>query len=215
LNNGIGMVDWAAILSVHGGTKNIKAGQSVVFQGDKSRYVGFVVSGRACASVSTESGQDVWIQNFEAGDFFGHIALLTDKPIDFEIMADTPFTAIMVPAKVFDKLLSGDAVLSLTLAKDLARRLHIMTNRLIEAVSMSSPGRVCAELLRLASPVGVDPDKLIVRPNPVFVELACRVSSSRETVSRTISDLQKCGILSREPGALLIHKPEALQRRMK
>lgn len=90
-----------------------------------------------------------------------------------------------------------------------------MMNRLVEAVTLSSPGRVCAELLRLSHPVGIEPDKLIIRPTPVFVELAKQIDSTRETVSRTVSQLQKSGVLSREPGALLIHKPGALQARVR
>ena len=67
----------------------------------------------------------------------------------------------------------------------------------------------------MSNPIGVDPDRHIVRPNPVFVDLALRINSTRETVSRTVSELQKKGIVSREPGALVIQSPEKLKASVK
>jgi CRP-like cAMP-binding protein len=82
---------------------------------------------------------------------------------------------------------------------------------MIEAYTLSAKGRICAELSRLSRVIGKAPDTRIIRPNPVFVDLAQRVNSTRETVSRTVSDLQKKGILAREPGAIIIKNPTRLR----
>jgi len=102
------------------------------------------------------------------------------------------------------QLLAKENGLSLTLHNDLVIKLDHMTSRLIEAFSLSAKGRVCAELSRLSRVIGILPERLIIRPSPVFVELAERVNSTRETVSRTVSELQKKGILKREAGALIM-----------
>ncbi len=207
--------DWADILNPLGAVRGFSAGDLILFQGEAAKHIGLVISGHASARVNSERGDEVWVDQFGAGDFIGHISLLTQAPIDFEIRAESDVKVLFVPAQKFEDLLSSDKILSVALARDLAARLSVMTRRLVEAVTLSSPGRVCAELLRLSHPVGRDPDKLIVRPTPVFVDLALRINSTRETVSRTVSQLQKSGILSREPGALLIHKPAALQARLR
>jgi len=90
-----------------------------------------------------------------------------------------------------------------------------MMDRYVEALTMSAKGRVCAELMRLSDPIGISPTKRIVRPNPVFVDLALRINSTRETVSRTVSALQKDGVVSREAGAMLIERPAALKAAMR
>lgn len=207
--------NWTETLRPFGSVQKISAGNLILFQGEAAKHIGLIISGHASARVNTEHGDETWVDQFKSNDFFGHISLLTQAPIEFEIKAESDVTALFVPAQKFEDLLSSNKTFSVTLAQDLAARLSIMMNRLVEAVTLSSPGRVCAELLRLAHPIGIDPRKLIVRPTPVFVELALRISSTRETVSRTVSQLQKSGILSREPGALLIHKPEALHNRMR
>jgi len=207
--------NWAEVLRPFGSLKRLSAGDLILFQGGTAKHIGLIISGHASARVNTERGEETWVDQFNPGEFFGHTSLLSQAPIDFEIRAESDVKVLFVAAKKFEDLLLTDNALSATLSRDLAARLSVMTNRLVEAVTLSSPGRVCAELLRLSHPVGIDPDTLIVRPTPVFVELALRISSTRETVSRTVSQLQKNGILSRQPGALLIHKPAALQTRMR
>lgn len=207
--------NWVETLRPFGTVRKIAADDLIIFQGEAAEHIGLIISGRASARVNTERGDETWVDQFKSNDFFGHISLLTQAPIDFEIKAESDVRALFIPAQKVEELLSSNKNFSVTLAQDLAARLSIMMNRLVEAVTLSSPGRVCAELLRLSHPVGIDPSKLIVRPTPVFVELALRISSTRETVSRTVSQLQKNGILSREPGALLIHKPEALQTKVR
>lgn len=207
--------DWQKALQSFGRVRTIATGDLILFQGEAVEHIGIIISGRASARINTERGDETWVDRFGVDDFFGHISLLTESPIDFEIKAETDVKALFVPVQKFEELLSSDKIFSTVLARDLAARLSIMMNRLVEAVTLSSPGRVCAELLRRSRPIGIDPDTLIIRPTPVFVELAVHINSTRETVSRTVNKLLKSGILSRQPGALLIHKPDALQTRIR
>jgi len=93
----------------------------------------------------------------------------------------------------------------------LADRMSDLNERIIEAKTLSAKGRICSELKRRSKPIGIDPGKFIVRPTPIFTEFAFRVGSTRETVSRTISDLSKQGILIRKTGALLIPELSRLE----
>jgi len=207
--------DWATIMKEHGRIRDFPAGASIILQGDELKSIGIIISGVASARVNSENGDETWVDQFNPEDFFGHISLLTQSPIDFELRANTDIRVLIIPAQKFQQLLISDTVLSVGLAQDLALRLKTMMHRLIEALTLSSTGRVCAELIRLAEPVGIDPDRLIIRPKPVFVDIAFRINSTRETVSRTVSRLQRSGIVSREPGSLLIHKPDALKNHMR
>lgn len=207
--------DWAETLSGIGQERSVRSLESVFFQGEKQTAIGIVISGTAKAVIYSEDGQETWIEQFGPGEFFGHGAILSGADPELTIIAETQLTFLSIPISKFDLLLADEQSLPAALAKDLAYRLNKMTRRLVDAVTLSSRGRVCAELMRLSKPIGVSPDKSIVRPNPVFKHLALRVSSTRETVSRTVSDLQKKGILSREAGAILIHKPDALRSHVK
>ncbi|MDB2439261.1 Crp/Fnr family transcriptional regulator [Hellea sp.] len=202
---------WYNHISSRSVTKTYQAGEAIHFQDEMSEHVGVVMSGRAKAVSYSENGTETWLGRFSEGEFFGHISLLTEKPVNFEISAETDISALIIPVKAMREMLNENGDISSALIKDLALRLDLMTRRLVEALTLSAKGRVCAELMRLSNPIGIDPEKHIIRPNPIFVELALRISSSRETVSRTVSELQKKGIVSREPGALIIQNTDRLK----
>lgn len=198
-----------------GTTKRTYGADAVIaLQAEDTELIGYVLSGRAKAISFSKAGDATWVGYFQTGDFFGHTALLSQNPPPFEIIAETDVEVLFVSTAHMQKLLDEQDGLSLELARDLAARLDQMTNRLIEAYTLSAKGRVCAELSRLSRIIGITPDTRIIRPSPVFVELAERVNSTRETVSRTVNDLQRKGIVKREPGALVIMRPDRLRDRI-
>jgi len=207
--------DWLQSIASQTSTRVFKVRETIALQGEPTDYVGYIILGKAKAISYSEDGVATWVGYFLAEEFFGHMSLLTNTPANFEISAATDMKVIIISVKTMRGLLSDDTQLSLILANDLAARLDMMTRRLVEAITLSAKGRICAELARLSNIIGIMPDKSIIRPNPIFVELAMRVSSTRETVSRTISELQKQGIITREPGALVIEKPEHLKAAIK
>ena len=70
-----------------------------------------------------------------------------------------------------------------------------------------------AEILRLAHKQGVEKDgKIYISPIPVHSDIAARISTVRETVARTMSDLAKQGIVTRENGALVVHDVRRLEQ---
>lgn len=193
------------------GTRQFEAGSVIALQGEDEQHVGYILSGRAKAISFSVNGDATWVGYFQTGEFFGHTALLSQNPPPFEIIAETQMEILLISSSVMQDLLNETDGPHLEIARDLALRLDQMTSRLIEAYTLSAKGRICAELSRLSRVIGIAPDTHIIRPNPVFVELAERVNSTRETVSRTVSDLQKKGILSREPGAIVIKNPNRLR----
>jgi CRP/FNR family cyclic AMP-dependent transcriptional regulator len=203
---------WYSSISDRTSQKHFAAEEIIALQGEPIDFVGYVLAGKAKAVAYSENGDATWVGHFQAGEFLGHTSLLTNSPVRFEISAETDVDIIRVSVPVMQDLLSTEHGLNATLAKDLAARLDGMTSRLIEAFTLSTKGRICAELSRLSRIMGIMPENLIIRPSPVFVELAQRVNSTRETVSRTVSELQKKNIVTREPGALVILDPDALRR---
>ncbi|MFM5886337.1 MAG: Crp/Fnr family transcriptional regulator [Novosphingobium sp.] len=94
--------------------------------------------------------------------------------------------------------------------RQLSSRLEALRRRMVEATLLSVGGRICAELLRRAA-AGED---RTIRPMPVMSELAVSVRSTRETVSRTISQLERRGLVKRVEGGLQIVAPHRLQEQV-
>ena len=197
-------------LAQAGRARRFAAGEAITAQDMSTAHIFYVVSGNATAMAYSVSGDRTWLGRFEPGDFIGDMAMLSNSPVPYEVRADTDMDVIAVPLTAMEALMDAKAGVSKAVATGLATRLHMAMQRLSEAFTLSASGRVCAELTRLSVPVGSDPDRHVIRPGPVFTELALRVSSTRETVSRTVSRLQKMGVVSRAPGALIIENPERL-----
>lgn len=206
---------WYEALEKGSFPKTYSADESISFQGELSEHVGFILSGSAKAVSYSENGDETWLGRFTEGEFFGHTSFLTQSPVNFEITAETDLKVLLIAVQNIGDLFEAHSDIGRVFAKDLATRLDMMMRRLVEALTLSAKGRVCAELIRMSNPIGIDPDRHIVRPNPVFVDLALRINSTRETVSRTVSELQKKGIVSKEPGALIIQNPKKLRASVK
>lgn len=105
------------------------------------------------------------------------------------------------------RLMEGYSCVALALARQMAARIEAMRRRMVESALLSATGRIAAELLRQASAA---PDRTI-RPMPVWAELAVQVQSTRETVSRAVSQWEKRGLVKRVEGGLQVVAPHRLE----
>jgi CRP-like cAMP-binding protein len=202
-------------LSKLGREKHVGKGEVLLFQEESVSHIGLVISGYFVATSCNENGTETWLGRFKSGDFFGHSAVFLGSKMQFEIKAENSAIIRLIPVSEIKSLIQDNPGLAIAFTKDLARRLEAMTLRLVESLTLSAKGRICAELMRMSKPIGISPGKFVIRPNPVFVDMALRVNSTRETVSRTISDLQKDEIISRQAGAIVIENPNELRAMIK
>jgi CRP-like cAMP-binding protein len=189
-----------------------KRGEIFGLQGEPLQVVGLVLSGKATAISFSKNGDETWVGEYEEGQFIGLMSLLTNNVSNFEIKAKSKLILRVLSKDKMHELMRENAALCEVVAIDLATRLNSSVSDLVDVHTLSVKGRICAELIRLALPIGIDPDRQIIRPSPIFVELARRLNSSRETVSRTVSELQSKGVVAREPGALIINDLDTLQQ---
>lgn len=192
--------------------KSYGGGDVVISQGHRNTHLGIVVSGRGEFQAYSSEGQSIWLRNITVGDIFGGEALSSEDATPYELIAKSKLEVMFVTTSDFLNALqlSTDA-LSYVLSSFSKMSEQFML-RLIEAQTLTATGRICAELKRQSKDIGIDPGKYIIRPVPIFSELALRVGSTRESVSRTVSLLTKRKIIIRRTGALIIDDPDALER---
>jgi CRP-like cAMP-binding protein len=79
------------------------------------------------------------------------------------------------------------------------------TQRIIELSTRDAQNRVYAELLRLAKTGGgLEPNTALIHPVPVHGDIAAKVSTTRETVARAMSDLAHKSLVRKTEKGLLI-----------
>ncbi len=187
-------------------------GEPILFHGETDRDVFFVIEGRARASVSSADGKSVAFKEFVAGDVFGEFSAIDGAPRSANVVAVTDMTVARLPAAGFERLVAEDPGFAWALLRHVTELSREMNARVVEYSTMLVRERLVRELIRLAR-IGVAVgDGVEIAPPPTHQDIAARISTHREAVSREMSRLAKAGLLGREAGKLVIPDLERLRR---
>lgn len=172
-------------------------------------HIYIMLKGRARARALSVDGRQAVLEDFVTGDIIGETALVGTSDSNHEVSAVELVEAAVMLAHVMVALMSTHASIALAISRRMIARLTEQNRRLAESSTLSAPGRVHAEILRLARAS----DDMTIRPAPVLSQLAMHIQSTRETVSRTIGALEKRGIIRRDGDGMTVvaeHRLEEL-----
>lgn len=164
-----------------------------------------ILTGRAQEVAYGRDGAMLLLHLLGPGDLFGDLLGSSDAMSQVEAI-DHGRGAHFASATIL-RLMESYSCVGLAISRQLTRRLAGLRQRMVETALLSVTGRICSELLRRSAD---QPDRTI-RPMPVMTELAVSVQSTRETVSRTVSQLERRGIVKRVGGGLAIVAPHRLE----
>ena len=177
---------------------------------DETTDVYLILQGNVRVLVRTADGKRTQILgDFASGDLVGEMSAIDNAPRSARIEALVRTRLCVVPAAAFLSAVFASPSVSLRLLRLLAARIRGQNRRLLEVTALPIRLRLAAELLRLSRP---RPDGTrSVSPPPIQEELADRIGTRRETVSRELASLIQAGLLRRTPAAFVIDNPAALQ----
>ena len=115
-----------------------------------------------------------------------------------------------MPAKEFRKLLKTEPMVAQAVLRDLVRIVRNLTKRVYEFSTLAVNNRIQAELLRLASLAPREGKGARLDPAPTHAEIASRVSTHREAVTRELNRLSRIGLIKRENGTLVVRDLDGL-----
>ena len=187
-------------------------GQRLVAREEADRDVHFIVAGKVRVTTYSIGGRETSFRELEAGASFGELAALDGRPRSADVMALASGLLASLPPVAFRTLLRDEWVVNERVLLRLADLARGLVDRVLELSTLSVQQRVCMELLRLARAGGGIADGARIEPLPKHQELAHRVSTYREQVTRELSALAKAGVLAREGGALVVRDAARLQR---
>lgn len=177
----------------------------------ETRSVFLIVHGAVRVVDYSMLGQEVTFDDLSAGAHFGEMAAIDGKPRSANVIALTESLIASMPAEVFRDVLTNHPEVALRVISEMSRVVRDADARIMDLSTLGASSRVCSELLRQAMSVAEDPDKATIRPIPVHGDIASRISTTRETVARAMSDLARQGVVERTKDALLINDLEGLR----
>ena len=178
--------------------RRVKPGERLIDFGAESRDVYFVIEGAVSVVNFSASGREIAFATVEAGDLFGEISAIDEQPRSASVVAVGDTLIATLPAGTFVDLLRTNAEVSFRLVKRMSRVVRAGDIRIMELSTLAATQRVYAELLRMAQPDAAVAGLWIVRPLPPLREIASRVSTTRETAARALSQVYATGLMRRK-----------------
>ncbi|HEU4570255.1 MAG TPA: Crp/Fnr family transcriptional regulator [Gemmatimonadales bacterium] len=166
-------------------------GSVILFEDDPGDALYVVTSGQVKVVLIGEDGREVILSVLSEGSFFGEMALLDDEPRSAHVIAMTDSVVLALRRDDFRNRLRASPEVGIALLRELSRRLRRADEQIGSLVLLDVNGRVAELMLRLADEEG---SERITR-KLTHATIAQMIGSSRETVSRTMRELQDRGLL--------------------
>ena len=191
---------------------NIESRLTIIGRESDSRDVYFVISGRVRVVNHSLSGREIAFHEMDAGGYFGELAAIDGRPRWATVVALTDSLLASVAPDTYVNLLHDHPEMAIEVLRELARFVRASTDRIMELSTLGAHNRVHSEILREARALATEGDNSArISPIPVHADIASRVSTTRETVARVLSDLAKQGLVKREKNALVVKDLEQLE----
>jgi len=192
--------------------RNYEAGKRIISRNADDRDVYLLVSGRVRITTYSQGGRQVTFRDIAAGDIFGEVAALDEKPRSADVIAlDGALLASMSPP-VFRRLLAEEPLVGGRVMTRLAALVRSLSERVIDLSTLGVQNRIHAEILRLARAAGVARNRARLEPGPKHADIASQVSTYREQVTRELSALARAGILEKDGAALVVRDVARLEK---
>jgi CRP-like cAMP-binding protein len=192
--------------------KEIRRRQVVYLPGDPGSAVFLVNGGRVKVSKVTRDGKELTLAYRGPGEIFGEACLIDGGPREemAEAMENALVTEILRPE--FERLLSTQPMLGYRMTKVLAQRRREVENKIENLVFKDVNSKLAELLLRLANEYGVDDARgTLVALKITHQEMANLIGSTRETVSLTLAQFKRKGLIQTEGRKVIVSDREGLR----
>jgi CRP/FNR family transcriptional regulator len=185
----------------------LPAAAAIFLQGDPADAFYLLVEGAVKVSKAFRDDRSATIRHVRVGETFGESVLFNDTyPAASETMATSRL--LRFASDDFRRLLLAEPELGLRLIAAMAHLL-VMLNQRVEELLLPVPARLARYLLELCGEQG-SPTRC--RLDIAKQELAARLGTVPETLSRTLSRFERGGLIAEEGGTFLLLNRPALER---
>lgn len=170
------------------------------YQGDPPGSICLVVSGRVKCTLMNEEGREVVLNVVRPGGVFGLISAMDGGPQPANAITAQRSRLAKFPVDDFVAWLAHQKMVQKVIMAEFGRRIRDAYQKIGEHALMGVKERLLMALLDIADREG-EPEaegSTIVFTRPTHQELANRIGSSREVVSRLLKDLLDSDFLQAE-----------------
>jgi CRP-like cAMP-binding protein len=168
----------------------------VFFENEEGDSFFIIVDGRIKVTILGDDGREVILSVLGRGDFFGEMALLDNEPRSATAIAVEDTELLSLHRNDFQSVLSDNRSIMLALIKILTARLRRANHQISTLALLDVYGRVARVIVDTARDEGKRlKDGRIAFRRATHQEIANRIGTTRETVTRMLKDLERQGLI--------------------
>ena len=191
---------------------NYRPRQVIYLPGDRAQGVHFLTSGRIKISKVTRDGKELTLAYRSEGDFFGEPCLLEGGPREEMAEAMDASVTVEVARERLDELLRSDGGAAYKFSRALIARRKDLETRVEQLIFKDVGAKLAELLLNLGHEHGISDQRgTVVGLKITHQEMANLIGSTRETVSLTLSQFKRKGLIQTEGRKVILSDPEGLR----
>ena len=201
-------------LKAHEYTVKYGRKEQILRQEEDSKEVFYINYGKVRITLYTQHGYKLSFTDIHAGQSFGELSAIDLKPRSANVVAVEETSLIRISQHKFKALLEAHPEFTDFVMRQMTAMIRRLNSRMYELSALDGTHRIYAELLRLSEDGDIVDGCVSVLNPPTHAEIASRINSHREAVSRVYNALHDEGILEKRSKELLLTNIHILEERI-
>ena len=188
-----------------------ESGEVVLAKGRTNHAVYFMLSGMVHTTSFSPQGKEITLRVHGPGAAFGVLSALDGNSRATDAFAKETTIVARMPAEQFRKLMQDYPGVNRAVTDHLVHLVRLLADRVIELGTLNVNQRLYAELLRLSILDEAAIDHAVIQRMPTHADLASRIATHREAVSRELKRLMRTGLIKKDGVSVSIRKVSMLR----
>jgi CRP-like cAMP-binding protein len=175
-----------------------------------------VADGEVKVSLWSDSGREIILSTLPSGSFFGEMSLVDGEPRSANVACTVDSLLLRLGRREFLQALRSYPTIAINVMTEVCVRLRRADESIGNLALLDVYGRVARYLLERCEEEGEQGQEgFIIKKLPTQQNIASHIGTSRETVSRALSEFQRRGFIEQRGKGLLVREgldPKAVSR---
>lgn len=190
----------------------LPAGAQLFVEGQEPRGVYFICSGRVKLTTASREGKTLLLRMAEAGTAVGLSAAIAGSKYQMTAETATPCQVTFIESRALQNIMRKHPEAGIRMAQVLGESFQSAYREIHDLVlTRSSEGKLVRLLLSAAPESNRTAPEVRLQAPMTHEEMAQRIGSSRETVTRLLSSLKRKQFLRQEGSTLVIQNRRAFE----
>jgi CRP/FNR family cyclic AMP-dependent transcriptional regulator len=191
-----------ATIEQHAVRKPYRKNTVIIERGDEANTLYLLLEGRVKTYIADEGGKEIVLNELGPGTQLGELALLGDIPRTASVQTIEDSVFLILTKRSFLQCLADHPNIALNLIRLLVQRTQALTESVGDLALRDVYGRIAKVLNDSAE----QQDGQLMTPPFTHQQIADRVGSSREMVSKILKDLKTGGYLATEGKRFILQR---------